>query len=660
MPTDEEQLEALRTWRRWHQLKGAVPAQLPNDEELRRLVNTRARTVADVQRPRLTRDAKRFVAAHADEVLMALGVLPVDAEPVADEPESDPAEPPPPVAPAGRSVDAPAPPVVDPASLVFAPYAWGEADRTAVAASVVVAPEDGTVTLMWPEVPGPGVTVYRVFGSETGQPYDPDDQLGPLAVTTEPSVTDSAEGGAALRYYAIWANTGPDLASAARRQPVLHATATAVLPVRSPSIRADGQVVLGTWRTGAGAARVEVLRLPAATAATAGYDPVRYGVARESSNLTGFRDGDVVPGERYVYRATVIADVGGTLHRSRPFSQPVEVRASLRAVDDLTAEERVDAYGNSLVTLRWTRPRLGEVRLYRTRHAPAPGAREATDLRVDALEQTRLDEESLIPFPVEDLADGGQVMRDVTWPDDWSRIWFTPVVVHGESAVVGRAATLIRPAPVREPVLHERVSWQHLTFGWPDGATLVKVFLTREDEQLVPDDAGLPLAEITEKDYIENGGLRLTGRAAIRTTSPYPSSLHLVSVMFAEGLPYTSHPVTLTYRGVLQVHYRITAAKTGIFKGPASAKLEVRANLPVPQPLGLRLVHSPDRLPLSVGENVTQIRFVETPLSSDTWAEVELPHLPVGYVRLFVDTPPRFPMRIAVLDPPLQQLRIDR
>ncbi len=703
MTSDTAKYDALHRWRRWHHLKGVPANRLPSDEELRRLANSRPRTPADVQRLRLSGDAKKFVAAHADEILMALDVIPLAPPTRSTAPATDPSKPRPSgptttASSAGRRSFTPtdAPPVqpgpsdsqvarvtgdpdlwvaqashtadaaVDPAAaggdvaeLAFAPYQWEEPPLAPQELTPVVSADGTTVRLTWTPPQDAAAVVYRVYASDNGQPYDPDDPLGPVLTTTETTFTDSSDSHSAVRYYAVWANAGPDLAAAAGLQPYPHATATAVRPVRDALIRNDGAVVLGTWRAGPGATRVEVLRIPAALAAAASYDPGRFGVSTDSSNLNGFRDATVVPGEKYVYRAFVVAEIAGTMHRSRPFNQVVDVHAPLRAVQDLRGEHRDDERGNALVSLTWTHPHVGDLRVYRTRNGPAPGATEAGEIPVDALPQAELQEADLIPYSVDDVSATERMMRDVTWPEGWPRVSFTPVVVHGNRAVVGKSVALIRPTPVREVRLQERVQWQHLTFDWPEQATLVKVYLTGEDED--PSElSGAPLAQITAREYEDLGGLRLSGKSAIRTTKPQNSVLHLVSVMFADGASYTGRPVTVPYRGVLSIEYRIVHPPVARFRAAAPPQLEVRYSLPLQRPLAMRLVHRADRLPLSIQEEVQQLAYIE-PNSAATqqWTAIaELPPLPSGFVRLFVDEPARFPLRIAVLDPPLRQLRI--
>jgi hypothetical protein len=538
----------------------------------------------------------------------------------------------------------------------FALYAFSPSAVEPVVATTRHPSERGDVIVSWPPAAVPAaVVLYRVVCSDAHQPFSPDEPDEPdlLIVTRATSVVDHRAGSGAVRHYAVYANAGRDVAEAKKAQPDLHATASMVLSVRRPSLRVDGSVVIGTWDTGAGTVRVDVLRIPPARAATAPNDLESFGVSRNSLNLRGFRDDAVSPGSTYVYRVLAVAEIDGVEHQARPFVVSVAVAAPVEPVTDLTVGADPGTGSPGTVALTWTRPPVGRVDVYRTPDGPAPGAQEETALREENLLRLRLGPDDLVAYPqVDDGTACG--IHGVSWPRGWARATFTPVTVHDGKVQVGRSVTVVRPRAIADVELVERVSWQHLTFAWPEGASHVNVYAGPKGQPL-PDPPGQPFGHIDEATYLDQGGLRLSGSTALRTVSGAKIDLHLVPVMFYEGRAHMGEPVRVGYAGLWRLSYRFTRAGG---RGRRE-QLEVRSSLRMARVPELRLIHRPDRLPLS-SQDGAQLgeSFRLQALPTNEWVVAgPIPDVPVGFIRLFADHEPDFPFMTAVTNPDISSLR---
>jgi hypothetical protein len=324
----------------------------------------------------------------------------------------------------------------------------------------------------------------------------------------------------------------------------------------------------------------------------------------------------------------------------------------------------VQSAGSRAFVLRWTEPPAGRVLVYRSPRPPLAGA--ATEARpVEALPQMQLEEHERLTHPVR-RHDGVASMHEVPWPEGWTRAYFTPVTVLEGTARVGTtaAATWVPPAGV--PRLVERVNRQVLTFAWPAGAASVLAHIGPRGAGVEAARGGGRTCEISEAQYRELGGL----------TFPFllPAegcAVHIVPVAFASGERVEGIPVTVDYPGLLRMAYT-TAVKRNLMGRPTGVTVEITSHVRVGPP-PFALVHHPDRLPLDIADG-TALEGVRE--GDDTLARTYRPVPDLvgpdepsrwrfdvkglhGYVRLFVDLPPQVLQRVALLDPPVTQLRLE-
>ena len=380
------------------------------------------------------------------------------------------------------------------------------------------------------------VVLYRVVSGDDYPPYAPDSG-SLLEVTDRTTAVDERPFTAAVRHYQVWVNTGTDRYSAVHSQPRLHASSPVVGQVARAMVRADGGRVIGQWETVAGVRDVQVYRVPMELAARADLSP-EFRIAVGEDNLGGFVDTGVTRGSRYLYLVCAAAEVDGLVRLSHPKRFETQVAAVLTPVVDLEVTQH-DGGRDRSFDLGWTEPSAGRVSIYRTRKGPRSGAGNEV-LDSAALPQVELHDEARLPDPIR-RESGRARMHGVTWPDGWTRAYFTPVTELDGRVQVGATTSATFVPPVRLPRLVERVDRQVLTFAWPAGAASVVAFVAPTG---VPLDAvrGGRQCEISERQYRDLGGLTFPFVLPERGCD-----VHLVPLAFAAGEKVEGKPVTVSY-----------------------------------------------------------------------------------------------------------------
>ena len=543
-----------------------------------------------------------------------------------------------------------------PQPATFALYeASGEAQE-ALYFPAVTLQADGSLRIVWsPVTSGARTVLYRVVTSDDWPPSSPDGGF-PVAVTGSTQAIDPRPLTGALRYVQVWANQGADDRSARAAQPVLHAAGVTVAPPSDVVVREDHGSVMGSWRVAADVRRVEVARLSFEQARTAGWESEDDLLELGGSARTGFYDSTCVAGREYVYRVYGVVEAQGSLHRSSPVEVRVGVPALLTPLRDLQAVVRQDG-PRPVVDLAWPRHEQGEVRLYRSARAPAAGASDKS-LSVSALPQAGLAEQDRLP-PALVSRDGGGHLSGVAWPEDWAQVHFTPVTVSGGTARVGTCQTLARTSSISDALVVQRVTWQLLTFTWPDGAAEVQVLTSATGAAM--ETRTRPVARLDKATYEAQGGVRLDLRAQW-----HGCDLHLVPVSFYGGRPVPGASRRLTYPGLLRVAYDIVASPGELVRQgwrrvrlPPVRSVTVTGDQPVPpadMTLDLVLVHHGQRLPLGPQDGAVVSRWQGQPVPPSGVHQVLGPVPPTppgagGFLRLFLQSRPSGDLPVALLDP---------
>lgn len=537
------------------------------------------------------------------------------------------------------------------------------------------------VEFRWRPMPEGPYRVYRLVSSDAGLSQTPD-AAETLVVTTGRTFTDNRPMVTVVRHYQLWVNSGTDLEAAQWEQPAEIAQVSVIAPpqdivVKVETIRCDDDGdsdrvvnnVIGQWSLLPGASRVQVYRIPAAQERVAGPANPAYRILGSDPCVGGFLDPDVGVGD-HVYQFVVEAEVDQMSQLAAPVLRRLSVLPSREVIDDL---ECVDSGGGVTFDLSWSTPGTGRTIVFRTQKQPLSGTM-GQDHPEDKLSHLGLPEGEVLVHPV---SQEGTLSRmvNVALPDGWPRAYFTPVHVIGHEARIGRTVLRVQTAPVVGARIHQRVSRQIITFGWPaaaDGtaaesqASGVNVFEAVPGTPAKVALTGTPLASANKASYDADGGIVLP--RALRAEG---SVVYLVPYAFAGRTPVPGPPTAVQYPGLLRISYGVKSSwKLGL-KRRKKLEISVTADRHVPSAPRFMLVHNPDRLPLSTldgtalpvypeGAELAEANTVFRPSilsvtpSGESWVcDVEQP----GYVRVFALLNSDQMASVAVLDPPVRNLQ---
>jgi hypothetical protein len=527
----------------------------------------------------------------------------------------------------------------------------------------------GALDLTWPPYLGAEtVVIYRVVSEEGNPPYSPD-RAHLVAAAARTSATDERSPGAAVRHYQVWVNTGPTPSQALATQPVKHAEAVLVTPVRDFSIREDNGQVIGRWNVPSAVSEVFIYRIPAEEA---GREGPQHRILTGSDNRGGFVDAEALRGQRYIYRVRCAVTVDGVMRLSEAIEATVAVSAVLAPVPDLSMG--VHSPDGSVFELTWTPPPAGRVVIYRGQTGPSAGA-DSADFPEAALDQIGLGPELQLTQPVSQRQDEQgrlrAVMSGVSWPGSWSRAYFTPVTLLAGRALVGRSLSSVRTGVIGDVDLAEYCNKQALTFDWPAGAAAVVVHLAPKGHDPRNGLTGKSF-EISLEEYEKYGGMQFSKHELPATGC----SLHLAPVAFSAGRRVVGAIRSVEYAGLLRLEYAVRIGRD-LDGRPTHATIALRSQFDLPGSPAFVLINNPQRIPLSmhdgqavdaapvnahgqiIGEMSKELRWsaLTTHGTGEMWA-ANLRGLH-GWIRLFVNTPSSARLRtIALLDPPVENLRL--
>lgn len=516
--------------------------------------------------------------------------------------------------------------------------------------------------------------VYRAVSQPEAQPYWPD-IAETFVVTEETSAFDGRPPLMAVRHYQIWAYIGPD-EDAVWAQPILVAEGAVVAPPQDVRIVEDGGRVIGSWRLLPGASRALIFRVPESLASSTPPLSPEHGILTDSANLTGFRDSATLPDGALLYRIVAEAPVGGRTQLSPLVTQRISPSPRLEPVTDLACACRETPDGPRF-DLMWFPPARGTVTIYRSREHPAQGI----DRPAPAETLGQLGLGVAIPDPVDVADDGRASITGATWPNEWARVYLTPVTSVNGLVHPGPTTVFVRVPPVADPVIHQRVSHQRLVFQWPlepitspgdpdtrriKAADAVQVF---QASATVPPEIATtesPLVEVSAERYDRDGGVIFNGQL-----DPTGSLLHLVPIAFSGQRKIAGPVATVAYPGLIRVWYSVERAGFGRGRGGRRVTVRLRADRHVSPAPRFVAVHHPGRLPLDPGDGtVMEMSIKDDPTvrrtvvfgpaalttgwTSESWT-TQMP--PGGFLRVFAHVAGPAHAVLAVLDPPVRDLR---
>ncbi len=258
-------------------------------------------------------------------------------------------------------------------------------------------------------------------------------------------------------------------------------------------------------------------------------------------------------------------------------------------------------------------------------------------------------------------------MRGVRWGHRSARGRSVPVTVLDQLKMKA-GKTFVRSRPP-EPVvglrLIDRVDTKALSLEWPDAVDLVRVYVKPLG---VPLDAEIepPVAELTQENYRKFGGLELPNGVLHAD----PAMVYAVSTSYSDYRAVLAKPVAVEYPGLRQIRYQITAPGGGRVRRGAAPEsglhvLRMESKENWDHEVSFGLFFNPDRLPISSATGELKVQWTWTP-SKDQPHEQEVDlrpnpsrgRVPGSYVRVLAILSNAEQQRLAIKDPPVEQLRI--
>ena len=416
--------------------------------------------------------------------------------------------------------------------------------------------EDGTVRLDWsvpaddPEAGDDTVRLYRVVSDNRVLERDPEDgYLQCVTVGNAWAETEPQHG--AVVMYQVWVNSGEDEQRALRAEPELVGETYVIRPVTNFTLSAVGQEITGQWEDVAPTERVAVF----SCADDGQVFHRRNEICADLPNRKGFKWQTAQGGVRHRFVvARVVRIRDDSIMTDASEEKSVLVDAEVQAVD-ISVTER-EGFDGTEFEVSWSPPPSGEVRIYRTQEEPPPEITGLDSLELSGLRRTFDDQDW------QNSIEGTDHGCTVGWPRDWYSIVLTPVHVDGQVCRVGNPRPFKRVGGATNIELHERVTHQLLTFGWPHGASRVTAY-----HQEHPDDCGGEVGEpvaigtIDRKEYTKRGGMMLHPPLPSRgTVILEPSTVYQrKSILGERG--------AVAYRGCVRMSYEIhpVSQRPGLF-----------------------------------------------------------------------------------------------
>ncbi|MGP6174659.1 hypothetical protein [Corynebacterium sp. A21] len=441
----------------------------------------------------------------------------------------------------------------------------------------------GGLQLEWdiPMRAGAKVRIFRILSDETE--FARDLRHGePRVATIGTRWVDQEQLTKSYRMYQVWMYEGFSEAAAVQSEPQLVGEKYFILPVENIELSVAGSVITGQWEPVDNTHRVAVFAAQDSERRT--RSPLNE-IAKNERNLQGFQFSPQQRGVRYKFVAERFVMIGG--HEvSADISEEFTIDMPAEVVEVPIEVKQTGSNTDIRFNVAWNTPHSGEVRIYRTEKPPVDGLQDRV-VEVDQLESFGL--------PIRDhknFRELGGTSCIVDWPEDWYSVFITPVSVVGNQALVGKSHSWVRVGEVSNAKLHQRVSTQLLTFGWPEEAHLVTAIMVAPGagdlSNLTPDQLDPTIASsagaITFEDYEDEGGMR------VYLSSPgevllYPSRAYA-------GQQIWGKPQKVSYEGLRTFRYRLSAGNQN------QIQLAIFSDRETHEHRNFTLCVRPDRLPL--------------------------------------------------------------
>lgn len=481
---------------------------------------------------------------------------------------------------------------LDPALL--APYQWGADESAAPGVSFQFlgysrageVDQSPRVELAWDSYGSDPFTFYRVVATDVIDATPNPENNEQLAFTGGLFYEDPVPGNEAFREYQVWAYRGADEYQALNSQPDLVGRALVIFPVRGIKLAPGEGVISGTW------------------AALPGHHSMRVYVsdvkenARPDSPQFQLRDGvqpmrfEYVTPERGVSKRVVlqpeIRRPDGTIMvgQASPM-EIVEIKGELSQVE-FNDVYRIESENGPMVAFTVYGPPVGDFHVYLTQTRPSPDL-TIDDIPKEALSQEGMDTGGNVSYAFGSIGHNLELAQSVYWPQGWDEVFVTPVVTLGGYARVGSSEALHHVDSIDDAEIREFVGYQLVTFGWPRGASMVKV--QRQPQGASAEDRET-VREFTEEEYREHGGVKLTlengGEDVVLTPQKY-----------YENQPTRAEETIVSYPGLWKFLYSLyPEAPTADHPGGISVRIWSDGR-EIMNPPNFAVVYNATRKPLS-------------------------------------------------------------
>lgn len=485
--------------------------------------------------------------------------------------------------------------------------------------------DGATAQLSWSKDPAQGRVSYRILRKTSGAPMGPKDGIAIGEVQTTTCKDTSVPPGIPL-YYSVFAiRAGVPSAVAASSGPHLRLADPEEVTVEA----GDCQAII-RWKRPNGCSSVEVWR-------ERGHIPTAPGMgSRVTVSGDSVDDRGLMNGTLYGYLIVAC------------FTDPANARAVIRApgvaveatpvalppaVQDLRARRE-----DRTVILQWTPPALGEVQIRQTRLVP-------THTLGRIIPMSNADQ---IGTPVRAV---GRSKAQTTIAGQ-GRIFFIPLSVVSQTAVLGTPIAVTTLDPVANLQSERQGDVISLTWDWPAGAAEALVAWDHDSCPESPEDMRGGRRVVTHSEYDRHGLWALRKAAHAR-------HCFTVFVRDHEADIYSPGATVIEASGLeAQVTYTVLTRRSMIRRTVQDAWIELRTRDNVHTLPALLVVLKQGIQPLRPDDGQTLVSLEHLTFENGT-ARIDLPpNGASGYVKLFFKDG-RHARGIRLLPADMEQLRIE-
>lgn len=477
----------------------------------------------------------------------------------------------------------------------FPPYQWGADVEGAPGVAYEVLgdwdndADDGEqlrVELEWNEYGSDTVKIYRIVSTKYIDNIPSPDTADHLAFTKGTFYEDPVPADEAYREYQVWAYTGPDAETMLQAQPELVGRILVVFPVTGIKLTPGEGAITGTWNALPGHHLMRVYvsndgdpERPdnSQYLQTEGVQPMRFQYVTEERGVV----------KRVVLQPEVKRPDGSIVLGPTSPEKRIEIKGEL-VQTNFNAVFHENTPQGPKIRFSIYGPPAGDFHVYLTRSKPNQDLTVA-DMPKEALSQEGLDASDNVHQQFGSIGHNEEFASDLFWPQDWDEVFVTPVVTLGSYARVGESVALHHVDEIGDAEIREFVGYQLVTFGWPRGASMVKV--ERQPEGATAEDRET-VREFTEENYRQNGGVKLQldsgGEDVVLTPQKY----------YADA-PTMAEETIVSYPGLRKYLYTMYLV-TPTAHHPGGLELRIWSDgQETRNPPNFAVVFNPDRKPLS-------------------------------------------------------------